>query len=1554
MTNDVGIEETDRMSTTAARNGLELAIIGMAGRFPGAPDVDTFWRNLRDGVESIDFLGDDLEPNLLEGPEVRRDPKYVRAAPILDGVERFDASFFGVTPKEAELMDPQQRIFLECAWEALEQAGYAPGRFRGRIGVYGGSRTNTYVFNLFSNPRAVGSLGAFEVALGNDLAFLSTRVSHRLNLRGPSYSLQTACSTGLVTVHVASQALLAGECDIALAGAVAISVPQRTGYLHEAGSIMSPDGHCRAFDAKAGGTIFGSGVGLVVLKRLDDALADGDTIHAVVKGSAMNNDGDQKASFTAPGVPGQTRVIRDALAVSEVDARSITYVEAHGSGTPLGDPIEVRALTRAFRATTNDKRFCALGSVKTNVGHLDAAAGIAGLIKAVFALRHRQIPATLHFETPNPQLDLEESPFFVNDVLRDWESGPHPRRAGVSSFGIGGTNVHVILEEAPPEPPTAPSDADPRPQVLVLSAKTETALEAATGSLANAIEARPDVSLEDIAHTLQVGREIWSHRRALVGRDRAHALRLLRGEEPERVHTAFEEARNRPTAFLFPGTGAQYAGMAAGLYETEPVFREELQRVSALFQRHLPLDLRALLYPGPQVQARDVEGMAIQPAIFAVEYALARLMLSWGIEPDVMLGHSLGEYTAACLAEVLSLEDAVRLVALRAECVETLPEGAMLSVALPERELAALLGPLALAAVNAPAQCVVSGPRAEVEALRTQLGSRGIEHRLLQVDRALHSHMLDPILERFRDGAARVRFQAPKRRYISSVTGHLAGAEVATPEFWVQHLRQTVRFADAMRELLAEPARVLLEIGPGQTLTALSRLQSGDARQGVALASTRHPKDKHDDAFFLRTTLAKAWLAGIDVDWSAVHGRERRRVPLPTYPFEREHFWVPPGELGGGESTLSSGKLSNLAKWFHVASWRRTPMPPLEPGALSSPRGWVVFTDGGALGASLIGRLERAGHEVVTVAAGTSFSVRDDRHFTIAPAEPEHYTRLLAALRGRASAPRPEVFVHLWSLTPSGDGPSDPDSFAALQARGYYSLLRLGQALAASGQGERVQLEVVSNELHDFEGEGGPRPEKAPLLGVCKVLPQERPHTTVRCIDIALPAGHEDANALAEQLVAEIHLPFSDLVVAHRGARRFVQSFTSLPLEGDVPPRRPLRKGGVYLITGGLGGVGLLLAEYLAETFQARLILLGRTPLPPRDGWSSWLATKGEEDRQSRILRRLLAMEEKGAEVSVASVDVADAPSLREAIDRAESRFGPLNGVLHAAGLTQGESVYRPLTEIGDIESEAQFRPKVHGTYALESALGGRPVDFVLLFSSSSAILGGLGYVAYSASNSFLDAFAARASRRGDARWVSVNWDSWSSETKHYAVRTTMDRYAMTRDESTEAFRRLVTAGVDGQVVAITGDLDARLALWIRQGTSGGRNAPTPQHSRRARTTFVAPEGETEQTIAAIWQETLGGAPVGRHDDFFDLGGHSLLATQVLSRMRAAFDIEIPLVKLFESPTAAGLARVVAEARADADAHQEAEQRLLREIVALSDEEIDLELEKHRIEETSK
>ncbi len=1602
------------MSNSETTSSLDpIAIVGMSCRFPGAKTASEFWENLKNGVESVSFFTEEELTASGIDAALMRNPNYVRAKAMIEDMEAFDASFFGFTPREAEMTDPQHRLFLECAWEAMENAGYDSGQYHGRIGVYAGIGLNTYLLrNLASNPGVVTPENEYQLLVGNDKDFVPTRVSYKLNLKGPSVNVNTACSTSLVAIHLACQSLLSYQCDMALVGAATLRPPKKEGHLYQVGGVLSPDGHCRAFDAKAQGMVGGNGVGIVALKRLEDALADGDTVYAVIKGTAINNDGSAKVGYTAPGVNGQAEAIAEAMAVAGVHPETVTYIEAHGTGTPLGDPIEIAALTQAFRAHTRKKAFCAVGSVKTNIGHLDTAAGVAGLIKTVLALQHRQIPPSLHFQQPNPQIDFANSPFYVNTKLTEWKGeGNTPRRAGVSSFGIGGTNAHVVLEEAPQREESGPSRSW---QVVVVSAKSETALERATENLANflknqtdivnhhgaqtlesgqgrGINPRATVNLADVAYTLQVGRRGFPYRRMLVCKTAEEAVTALNSLDPKKIFTGVQEAEEPPVVFLFSGQGAQYVDMGRELYETEPTFRQTMDRCDEILKHSLGKSLMGVMYPGchatgnqkseirnPKLEIRstksearntkyETQGMLgetayTQPALFALEYALAKLWMEWGIRPRAMIGHSIGEYVAACLAGVFSLEEALGLVATRGRLIQELPKGAMLAVSLSEEEvLEKLPEGLSLAAVNAPNLCVASGNTEIIEKLQKELEGQGTPCRLLHTSHAFHSAMMEGVLPPFMEQVRKVTLKPPQMPYISNVTGKwIMAGEATDPGYWAKHLRQTVRFSEGVQLLLKEPKNVLLEIGPGTTLCTLANRHLERGAKRVVVSSLPHPQEGKTDGESMATALGRLWLSGVKVDWQGYSRHERRhRLPMPTYPFERQRYWIEPGGSRPSANRKQLEKNPNRAEWFYVPSWKRAPMVvsevfpppyPLQGGIVPMPVSetspvlktcevlgcWMVFVDGCGVGERLAKRLEEEGREVITVRAGQRYEKVNERAYMLNPGNRNDYDALFAELqRGNTI---PGRIVHAWGVTGAEDGETGGEKLLEL---GYYSLLYLGQVLGRRNVSERFHVVVVTNGVQEVTGEEWLCPEKATVLGPVKVLQQEHPNVRCRSIDVELDRRNETGMdgidkmnrmdrikypvypvrpcldfpdmKLTEYLLVECVSESDDTVVAYRGRHRWVQTFEPLRLEdtGKVP--KLLREGGVYLITGGLGGIGILLAEYLARTVKAKLILTGRSAFPARDAWES---SRGKDAGIGVKIKKLTALESLGAEVLVVKADVAGRREMRDALALAEARFGRINGVFHAAGVT-GLEQFHTIGETVKADSERHFQPKIQGTIALEEVLRGREIDFCLLMSSLSSVLGGLGFVAYSSANLFMDAFACRQSRKNSVPWICVNWDAWKfpeEKGQGASVKTALAEFAITPEEGIGAFQHILSRKEEGQVVVSTGNLQARIDQWIKRDVSrepshSEERTPSALHARpNLPNAYTPPRSRTEQVIAGVWQDLLGVERVGADDNFFELGGHSLLATQALSRLRDTFRVDIPLRALFEGQTVAGLA----------------------------------------------
>ena len=942
-----------------AKDALDgVAIIGMTGRFPQAPNLKRFWENLRQGTESVSFFSpEELEQAGID-PVLLRLPNYVRAKAVVEDAGFFDAGFFGFSPREAELTDPQIRMFLECAWEVLESAGYNPENFPGMIGVYAGMSISSYLWQLGLDDLSQDSLDAFRALIGGaEKDHLATTISYRLNLTGPSLNIQSACSTSLAAVHTASRAVMTYECDMALAGGVAVGVPQRSGYFYEPGGILSADGHCRSFDAEATGSVGGDGIGVVLLKRLEDALADGDPLYAVIRGSAINNDGRRKVGFTAPAMEGQAEAIAMALAAAEVECASIGYIETHGSGTPIGDPIEISALNQVYCRASLSPESIPIGSVKSNIGHLNAAAGVTGLIKTTLALQHGMIPPTLNFSHPNPKIPFAHGPFRVNHTLSPWPENNKPKRAGVSSFGIGGTNVHVILEEAPEVMPSAPA----KPwQLVIISARTRSALDRATDQLAAHLFENRQQNFADVAFTLQQGRKAFDHRRMAVCRDLPAAAALLQDHKPSQLFSAVASPRRRPVAFLFPGLGDQYPDMARGLYESEPEFARRVDHCCELLKPLMGGDLRKIMYREPRVRSQDTlnsddrvnfrdlvlraqrsdspaatdemhRTLWAQPALFVTEFALAKLWMSWGIVPESMMGYSVGEYVAACLAGVISLEDSLRLMAARAQMIERLAPGAMLAIGASESQVRPLLHPeISIAGVNGDLLCVVAGTPQAVDALQQRLLNEGeFVCRRLLATHAFHSPLMKPISTELTKIARSIRLSPPKIRYISNVTGNpISDSEATDPSYWALHLTQPVQFAMGLQSLCSPSAPVFVEVGPGQMLTSLVEqyLSGKGSTDRVALASLPHSSDAQPDRAFVLNTLGNLWLSGIDPDWASVHRGERRcRVTLPTYPFERQHYWLNPrprtgpvrydlSKSGAGSSAsgISSSRETNI------------------------------------------------------------------------------------------------------------------------------------------------------------------------------------------------------------------------------------------------------------------------------------------------------------------------------------------------------------------------------------------------------------------------------------------------------------------------------------------------------------------------------------------------------------------------------------------------------------------------------------------------------------------
>ncbi len=1515
-----------------------IAVIGLAGRFPGARDVDEFWDNLKAGREAVSFPTDaELTATGVAGELLAR-ANYVKATLKLEGTDLFDAEFFTYSPKQAESIDPQHRVFLECAWASLENAGYDVEAFRRPIGVFAGCGVNSY---LLSAPRRLaGSRNAadrFQTRIDSDKDFLTTRVSYKLNLTGPSIVVQAGCSTSLVAVHLACQSLLNYECDMALAGGVSLQIPHGQGYLYQEGGTASPDGHCRAFDANAKGTVFGSGVAIVVLRRLAEALAGGDSIHAVIRGSAVNNDGSHKVGYTAPGLHGQSRVIAAALSAAGVQPRDIGFVEAHGTGTVLGDAVELGALTQVYRARANDRKFCALGSLKTNVGHLDAAAGVAGLIKSILCLKHKTLVPSLNFQTPNEILAAPDSPFYVNTETRAWACEKGRRRAGVSSFGIGGTNAHVIIEEAP-DRHCAP-ELKEEDQIFPISARSAGALAAAQRNLAASLRSETVHRLEDIAFTLQVGRKRFKHRGVAVARGREQ---LIEAFEQGRTLTQFTNSESDnpgSIVFMFPGQGSPYPGMASAMYRSDRRFREEINRCAELMARRSGVDILQWACGEPSARMQDEDDIIVsQLALFVVEYCVADLWINWGISPDAVVGHSVGEYAAACVAGIFSLEDAIELMTLRARAMALMPPGAMMAIRLAEDEVRELIDPaLSLAAVNGPAQCVVSGSVDKIEELGAGLALRGIECRRLAISRAYHSSMAAPVAQAVLQAASRMTLNAPKLPYVSSVTGRRVSAdEVASPAYWGAHVQNTVRFASALRQVTESEKRILIEVGPGKSLLRMARQQTGNAKSLRVFASLADGVT--NDRARLLHTLGELWLSGAAVNWLRFHaGRPRRRVPLPTYPFEGRRYWIAPVGNTASQETSAAAERLPLEHWFYVPSWRTS----LGPGAAAldcsagSRMCWLVFVDDTGFGEKLVSRLKAIGHDATAVVIGEAYAEIDSDRIAIDPCAPVDYRRLLSVLERRGK--RLQNVVHCWSLSKQ----RSPDSvrcFDEAQDRGYLSVLYFVKAAAELDGSKTCSIRIVTDRLFAVSGEENVCAEKAPLAALCKIVPQEFANFQCAVIDIGAdgksrPGGGPDR---ADWVIAETMQEPDEAAIAYRGRCRVVQEFEPVRIGAAGRALRDLRRGGVYLIAGGLGRIGLGLADCLAKDYQARLLLMSRKFFPEPSAWGAWLAEHEPAEPISVQIRRLQAIEAAGGSVLVLKADVSDESEVRRALGEGEGRFGAVNGVFHLAVETFHPSIRRPLSALERNDFAIQVRPKVYGFYVLDKILRARALDFGVLFSSNASILGGAGFGAYAAANAFLDHVVADQKHARKFDWLTINWDGWLASdvaiSEHDRSRGHIDPYAMTASEAVEALRRIILSSTVRQVVVSATKFERRFDTWVRR--RGARALSRPENdapadgARKNRADHIPPRTDLERAIANIWEEVLGCHGIGVDDSFLDLGGDSLIGLRVLVRIQELFHVEIPLrVIIGSGQTPATLAvDIVARLAAQHDTHIVAEQ----------------------------
>jgi len=1507
-------------------SSLEIAIVGMAGRFPGARTVDEYWANLVAGrCARVELSDEDLRSAGLDESQLG-DPNLVRAAYLLDDSDGFDASFFGYSPRDAELMDPQHRILLECSYSALEDAGHDPSRDDGLVGVYAGAGFNSYLFS-----DVIPSIGIDEVmvdkrvGIGNRHDFLSTKVSYKLGLQGPSINVQSACSTSLVAVAQACQGLLDFQCDLALAGGVAVNPTRRAGYLYRPDGLFSPDGYCRTFDAQARGTVAGEGVGVVVLKRLQDALDAKDYIYAVIRGSAVNNDGAQRNGFTAPSAVAQAAVIRTALASADVAASSIRYIEVHGVATILGDPIEVSGLRSVYADVP--KRHTVLGSAKTNIGHLDTAAGVAGLIKAALVVARGVIPPTLHFREANPRIDLDDGPFQVVSSLTPWPDDGAPRRAAVSSFGMGGTNAHVILQQPPSRAPRRP---DGREHVLLLSARSARALDDATDRLHDHLRTHPDLAIEDVAFTLSRGRRELPFRRAVVCTGISDAVDALGDPDGGRLLSAHAGDAG-PIGFLFAGVGAEFPGMAHQLYRDEPVFRRAFDWCADLAVPLLGLDIRQIALargakPSLAASAKAIFGLPgpsetgdgelhrpslAYAAVLAVEYALVQLWADRGVVPSALLGHSLGEYVAATIAGVFSLPDAMRLVVERGLLIERQAAGAMLAVPLSVSEAEAFTDDqVSIAAVNGPGVCILSGQQDAVERVAHRLDDAGHLSRRLPTAFGYHSPMMDPVIEPYREVLRTVQMHAPTIPLVSNVTGTWITDDDATDiEYWAMQMRRPVLFADGLQTLWSVADVSFVEVGPGPTLSAgaLQHPSAPPSAMRVAVCSLPGRFTPNSDRYSMLTAATALWLTGRPAAFGKMDGW---RVPLPGYPFERTVYRLRArsGVPAAHSKTAIAGSGRSAAEddWFYSPGWERRPAAARpDRGGLGTGR-WLVFADGYGVGMTLANRLRALGAAVVTVSPSIDWQDLGGVNYGIDPRNSAHLSRLVGQLR--TAGGMPDRVVHCWGVNESDeeDGASTPVQELDF---GFVSLARWARESTAELVDRPQRWDIVTTGAHAVTGDERLTPASAAAAGFASVAAQEYPLLECSHVDFVAPARGSFSKVVDEvvdYLIDDLAVARPDATLARRGRHIWAPTYTRTQLSAS----RPLvRNQGVYLITGGLGRIGLIFARALAESQRVHLVLLGRHGVPNYDGYADAASVRHIHDE-------IRTLENLASSVSVVCADVADEVRMAEVVESVVAKFGRIDGVVHCAGTT-GPAAHSPLSEITDEQIGSHLRPKVVGVSVLDAVLTRHHVDFAILCSSVAAILGGVGFASYAAANAVLDATAQTST---GLPWTSVTWEGWAFpdaaqlEEQDSAVRLRLMTLALTPDQGRRVIDRLLSSVLPSQVVVSTAEFSARVAEW------SNARAVVEDTTRRyerpnLRNPYVVPATATEVEVAEVWQSLLGVNRVGVNDNFFELGGSSLLGLQIVHRLRHKLAVQVPLTVVYEGPTVRSLAALVDRVR---------------------------------------
>ncbi|WP_299315981.1 type I polyketide synthase [uncultured Aquimarina sp.] len=1445
----------------------DIAIVGLSCKFNKSEDTETFWRNLVEGNELLHFYKDEELLELGVDEEVINNPDFVKVNSFIKNADSFDYPFFGYTKDEASFMDPQIRVLHEQVWSALEDAGCDIVSYKEKVGLMlsASDNINWMAHALLNQNNKVNPFFLSQISNKN---FISTLISYSLNLKGPSYYSSTACSSSLTSVHLACRSLLMRECSMAVAGGIRLGTTDKKGYYFKEGMIGSKDGHCRAFDEKSTGTVGGDGGAVVVLKRLEDALNDRDNIYAVIRSSAVNNDGKRKVGFTAPSIIGQSECIKLAHRIANVPYDTISYVEAHGTGTKLGDPIEIEALNKAFNYDSDHK--CAIGSVKTNAGHLDSAAGVAGLVKTSLALKNKIIPPTLHFEKPNPEINFDDGPFYVNSEVKKWENkSESPLRAGVSSFGIGGTNVHVVLEESP----EIEKGSSSRPfQILPYSAKNQKALISYKNKLEHFLVNNEECALEDLAYTLKTGRNAFSHRSFIVCRDKNDALNQLKNEVLESISTP-----KRNIVLMFSGQGSQYFGMAKDVYHQEPYFKSIMDKGFQVLSDKTGKDFTEVLgYTYKKGTDKDLINNTYyaQPIIFLIEYAFASLLMKWGIHPTNMIGHSLGEYAAACIAEVFSMEDGLDILIKRSSLMSKVEKGDMLAIGESIDAIKKMITPgVSIAAINTESSCVVSGNKKSVNKFSEVLLSLEIPFTKLKTSHAFHSNMMDAILEEYRKELKQISLSTPKLPFISNVTGKpITNEEATSPDYWVKHLREPVSFSEGISYLLGNKNSSFIEVGPGKTLTTFCKQNKNFGEKNMSIGLLRHPKEEKNDNQTLHEGIGVLWSNGVDIDWKEYYADEtRNKVSIPTYCFNNYSF---PLKVNPFEQLTQNGILNNIKKpvseWFYTSNWKKSFISSKEE-LKDDLQNYLIFSGNNKLVQGVKNKLLKEDKNVIEVRKGELFEQHDTSSYSMHPEK--DFTKLFEKLALENIEVNNIIFN--WDF----EGEDQKEILSAFSV-----ILNLCKELIRYRPDAKKKITFLSNFNQRVLGNEKINIASNTIKTIISVCGQE--NLNIFCCSIDTDQNTEDS-ILISKIEDELKFNYDAINIAYRNETRWVEFYDNIPIHSSGIDSQ-IKSNKTYLVTGGLGEVGSILVDHLLDNYDSKIIIIGRSEIPSKELWTDYLKDKGTEASVTSKIEKLKKLKDKGKEVFYYQVDVADSEKLATKIKTIESEQGAISGIIHAAGNVDNKT-FKSIENI-DIETvRKQFDPKIKGTMNLHSIFKDRDLDFVWITSSLSAILGGLTYGAYATANRFMDVFIDNK-REELKNWFCLNLAG-------------IGVGAIQQKDLVDVFEKTFSLGsIQNLIVSLK---DPNLVVKKRDEVINNKESDNSDElidRPESYADYEPPISEVEKQLCNELQSFFGYKKIGLNDNFFELGGDSLKAMTLIKRIHALYGIEINLKDFFKKP----------------------------------------------------